>query len=56
VAPVRKKKRGIKESPDLLFRDLTDWSVIEPNGFSDYRYNDHEIIRIFADRSAATYE
>jgi hypothetical protein len=50
------KKYGIEDSPDLLFRDLTDWSVVEPNGFPDYRYNDREIIRAFADNSVATYE
>jgi hypothetical protein len=50
------KKYGVVDSPDLLFRDLTDWSVVEPNGFPDYRYNDHEIIRAFADNSAPTYE
>ena len=26
------KKYGIEDSPDLLFRDLIDWSVVEPNG------------------------
>ena len=36
---------------DLLFRDLTDWSVVGPNGFPDYRYNDREIIRAFADNT-----
>ncbi len=30
--------------------------MVEPNGFPDYRYNDREIIRAFADNSAATYE
>ena len=50
------KKHGIVDSPDLLFSDLTDWSVVEPNGFPDYRYNDKEIIRAFADNSALTYE
>jgi hypothetical protein len=50
------KQHGIEDSPDLLFHDLTDWSVVEPNGFPDYRYNDREIIRAFADHSAATYE
>ena len=50
------KKYGIEDSPDLVFRDLTDWSVVEPNGFPDYRYNDREIIRAFADNSAATFE
>src|SRR5580698_1880597 len=50
------KKYGIEDSPDLLFHDLTDWSVVEPNGFPDYRYNDREIIRAFADHSAETYD
>ncbi len=50
------KKYGIDDSPELLFRDLTDWSVVEPNGFPDYRYNDREIVRAFADHSVATYE
>jgi len=50
------KQHGIEDSPDLLFRDLTDWSVVEPNGFPDYRYNDHEIIRAFADTNVATYD
>jgi succinate dehydrogenase/fumarate reductase flavoprotein subunit len=50
------QQHGIKDSPDLLFRDLTDWSVVGPNGFPDYRYNDREIIRAFADHSAATFE
>ena len=50
------QKHGIEDSPDLLFHDLTDWSIVEPNGFPDYRYNDREIIRAFADNSVATYE
>jgi len=50
------KKYGIEDSPDLLFRDLRDWSVVGPNGFPDYRYNDREIVRAFADNSAATFE
>jgi len=52
----RQKKYGVEDSPDVLFRDLTDWSVVEPNGFPDFRYNDKEIIRAFADNSALTYE
>src|SRR5215813_9873843 len=50
------KKYGIEDSPDLVFKDLTDWSVVQPNGFPDYRYNDREIIRAFADNSAPTYD
>lgn len=50
------RKHGIVDSPDILFADLTDWSVVEPNGFPDYRYNDKEIIRAFSDNSAPTYD
>jgi succinate dehydrogenase/fumarate reductase flavoprotein subunit len=50
------KRWGVKDSPDLVFQDLTDWTVVEPNGFPDYRFNDREIIRAFADNCAATYE
>ena len=50
------KKYGIEDSADLFFRDLTDWSVVETNGFPPYRYNDREIIRAFADNSVATFE
>jgi succinate dehydrogenase/fumarate reductase flavoprotein subunit len=50
------KKYGIVDTADLVFKDLTDWSVVEPNGAADYRYNDREIIRAFADESAPTFE
>jgi succinate dehydrogenase/fumarate reductase flavoprotein subunit len=50
------KRYGIVDTPDLVFKDLTDWSVVEPNGAADYRYNDREIIRAFADWSAPTFE
>ncbi len=50
------KKWGIQDSPDLVFQDLTDWSVVEANGAPDYRFNDREVIRAFADNCAATYE
>jgi len=50
------RKAGINDSPDLVFQDLTDWSIVEPNGFPDYRYNDREIIRAFADNSPAAFE
>jgi len=50
------KKYGIEDSPDLFFRDLTDWTVVESNGFPPYRYNDREIIRAFADNSVPAFE
>jgi succinate dehydrogenase/fumarate reductase flavoprotein subunit len=50
------KKHGIHDSPDLVFQDLTDWSIVQPNGFPDYRYNDREIVRAFADHNVATFD
>src|ERR671925_1536106 len=50
------KKYGIEDSPDLVFRDLTDWTIVQPNGWPDYRYNDRALMRAFADHCAATYE
>lgn len=50
------KKYGIMDSPDIVFSDLTDWSVVEPNGSPNYRYNDRAVIRAFADNCAQTYE
>jgi succinate dehydrogenase/fumarate reductase flavoprotein subunit len=50
------KKYGVDDSPELLFRDLIDWSVVEPNGAPPYRYNDHEIVRAFADNSVTAFD
>ena len=50
------RRHGIADSPELLFRDLTDWSVVEPNGFPDYRYNDREIVRAFVDHNVETFD
>jgi FAD binding domain len=50
------KKYGIEDSPDILFRDLTDWSVVETNGMPEYRYNDRAVQRALADNEAATYD
>ncbi|MGH8057608.1 MAG: FAD-dependent oxidoreductase, partial [Candidatus Entotheonellia bacterium] len=50
------RKYGIADSPDTVFADLTDWSIVQPNGWPDYRYNDRAIMRAFADHCATTYE
>src|ERR1700734_2997401 len=57
-APVGREagRPGSADSADLFFQDLTDWSVVETNGFPPYRYNDREIIRAFADNSVAAFE
>jgi succinate dehydrogenase/fumarate reductase flavoprotein subunit len=50
------KKYGIADSPDTVFSDLTDWSIVQPNGSPDFRYNDRAVMRAFADHCAITYE
>lgn len=50
------RQYGIKDSADVVFADLTDWTIVQPNGWPDYRYNDRAVMRAFADHCAATYE
>ncbi len=50
------QRHDIMDSPDLVFSDLTDWSIVQPNGWPDYRYNDRAVMRAFADHCALTYE
>jgi succinate dehydrogenase/fumarate reductase flavoprotein subunit len=50
------RKYGIQDSPDTVFADLTDWTIVQPNGWPDYRYNDREVMRSFADHCADAYE
>jgi len=50
------KKYGIEDSPDILFRDLTDWSIVETSGMPDYRYNDRGVQRALADNAAKNYD
>ncbi len=50
------RKYGIEDSADVVFRDLTDWTIVQNNGWPDYRYNDREVMRAFADHCAPTYE
>ncbi len=42
------KKYNIPDTPDTVFSDLTDWSIIQPNGWPDFRYNDRAVMRAFA--------
>jgi succinate dehydrogenase/fumarate reductase flavoprotein subunit len=50
------RKHGVNDSPDLLYSDLTDWSVVQPNGFPEYRYNDRDLVRAYADHAGSTVE
>lgn len=50
------KKYGIKDDPETVFKDLTDWSVVESGGAPEYRYNDRGVQRALADNEAQTFE
>lgn len=49
------KRAGIEDSPDILYNDLIDWSLVQPNGAPSYRHNDREIVRAYADNNTAIY-
>ena len=50
------KKYGIKDSPELVFKDLTDWSIVESGGMPDYRYNDRAVQHALAFNMAPAFE
>lgn len=43
------KQAGVEDSPDLYFKDMTDWTVCGLDGIPDYRYNNFELIRAVCD-------
>src|ERR1700684_378032 len=43
------KPEDLEDDPDRLFRDVTDWSVVDATGVARYRYNDRELHRAWAD-------
>ena len=44
----------LTEDPDHLFRDMTDWSIVDNAGQAPYRYNERELHRAWADNCFAT--
>ena len=44
----------LEDDPDRLFRDMTDWSVVDATGVARYRYNDRELHRAWADNAPKT--
>jgi hypothetical protein len=44
----------LQDDPDRLFRDMTDWSVVDATGVARYRYNDRELHRAWADNARLT--
>jgi hypothetical protein len=48
------KPDDLQDDPDRLFRDMTDWSVVDATGVARYRYNDRELHRAWADNAPKT--
>ena len=52
--PPLHKPQDMTENTDFLFKDITDWSVLDVGGNAPYRYNDREQHRAWADNCPAT--
>jgi hypothetical protein len=56
TAPRQQTVEELTEDADLLFRDLTDWSVMDAAAQAPYRYNERDLHRAYADNCRATRE
>ena len=56
TAPTRHSVEELTEDPDFLFRDHTDWSVMDSAAQAPYRYNERDLHRAYADNCYATRE
>ena len=54
LAAPQVKPTDLEDDPDRLFRDMTDWSVVDATGVARYRYNDRELHRAWADNAPKT--
>ena len=52
--PPLHKPDELREDADFLFRDMTDWSVLDVAAQAPYRYNDRDLHRAWADNCYGT--
>ena len=52
--PPLHKPQDLTEDADFLFKDITDWSVLDVGAHAPYRYQDREQHRAWADNCPAT--
>ena len=52
--PPLHKPQDMTEDTDFLFKDITDWSVLDVGAHAPYRYQDREQHRAWADNCPAT--
>ncbi len=53
-SPPVESPEELDDSVELLFTDLTDWSVLNRRGETPYRYNERELMRSWAENCSAT--
>src|SRR5688572_397505 len=56
TAPRQQSVEELTEDPDFLFRDHTDWSVMDAAAQAPYRYNERDLLRAYCDNCYATRE
>ena len=56
TAPRQQSVEELTEDADFLFRDHTDWSVMDAAAQAPYRYNERDLHRAYADNCYATRE
>ena len=56
TAPPQQTVAELTEDPDFLFRDHTDWSVMDAAAQAPYRYNERDLHRGYADNCYAVRE
>ena len=44
----------LDDNVELLFKDITDWSIVDPAGQATYRYNERDLHRAWADNAPLT--
>ena len=45
---------ALEDNPDLLFEDMTDWSVVDTGGVPRYRFNERDLHYAWANNTVAT--
>ncbi len=56
TVPPAEEPAELDDSVDLLFTDVTDWSVVDGKAQSPYRYNERELMRAWAENCPPTRE
>jgi glycine/D-amino acid oxidase-like deaminating enzyme len=56
TAPSPHSREELEDDVDLLFKDHTDWSVMDASANAPYRYNERDLHRAYADNCYATRE